>query len=509
MRALIAEDESVLANNIRTCLEHEEFERKRFEVDIAENGAVAMRLIQDNYDVVILDLKMPEVDGTQIIEALSMIHPQKRPWVILITAYPGAYETAYIGIKMGVQALLQKPFELTDLMRVVRELVQSRQQLLESAKHGTKLVCNWALAFSETGTAFIQVNGLLNFVESCPLPWTKSDSLAVSQQAELTGALINTSGSPRTFRRFHARAVGTQLFEKLYVGEIEKSFVSAGSIVLHNHDLKLAFIGPRHFLNLPLEFLNDGADYLVLRHPMRRVITGIRTRRSAGLSDLLSELQEKREKLRILLVASNTPPLLSSVDQEVAAIHSHLKDLLSPRNFVIDYLPTEEATCEEVLARLKGCQYHILHYAGHGYHDEGFPEKSSLFFWEKKGAQGNAKAITVNTLKNTLRLRGHDLRFIYLSCCYGTATSGEAALLNDNFLGIADGLLMAGVPSVMGYRWPISDVGAKELALSFYDSLFVQGELDTALFNARCKVAGAEEGQGLEDWLSPILIVQG
>ena len=79
MRALIAEDEFVLANNIKICLEHEEFEHERFEVDIAENGAVAMRLIQNDYDVVILDLKMPEVDGTQIVEATCRRATNRRP----------------------------------------------------------------------------------------------------------------------------------------------------------------------------------------------------------------------------------------------------------------------------------------------------------------------------------------------------------------------------------------------------------------------------------------------
>lgn len=509
MRALIAEDEFVLANNIKICLEHEEFEQERFEVDIAENGAVAMRLIQNDYDVIILDLKMPEVDGTQIVEALSMIQPQKRPWVVLITAYPGAYETASIGIKMGVQVLLQKPFELTDLMRVIRELVSSRRQLLESANHGTKLQCNWTLALTEVGSAFIQVSGLLNFADSCPLPWTRFDTLVAGQQTEVASAMINTSGLLHSYRKFHAKNIGAELFEKLFVGTIEKSFVAAGSMVLHSHDLKLAFVGPRHYLNLPLEFLNDGSDYLILRHPMKRVITGIRTRGSSGLSYLLSELQDKREKLKILLVASNTPSPLDSVDEEVSAIYNHLKTILPANHCTIDYLPTEEATYDEITARLRSCRYHMIHYAGHGQYDGRFPERSCLYFWEKKGCQGNVKPLPINTLKNTLRLKGHNLRFIYLSCCYGTATSDQPALLNDNFLGIADGLILAGVPSVLGFRWAISDKGARDLALTFYDSLFSQGDLDTALFDARCKVEGSEQGQDIEDWLSPILIIQG
>ncbi len=62
---------------------------------------------------------------------------------------------------------------------------------------------------------------------------------------------------------------------------------------------------------------------------------------------------------------------------------------------------------------------------------------------------------------------------------------------------------------MLGFRWPVSDTEARELALTFYDSLFGQGDLDTALFDARCKLEGSERGQDIEDWFSPILVIQG
>lgn len=224
---------------------------------------------------------------------------------------------------------------------------------------------------------------------------------------------------------------------------------------------------------------------------------------------LLSKLQDRREKLKILLIASNTPPAIGGVDEEVAGLYDRLSNALPSDRFTIDYIPTEKATYDRVMARLTGCNYHVLHYAGHGAHNEKFPERSCLLFWERENRQGEVRALTVDALKNRLRLRGFDLRFVYLSCCSSASASDEGALLDDDFLGIADGLIFAGVPSVLGFRWPASDQGAKELALAFYESLFGQGDLDTALFHARCKVKESEEGQDSGDWLSPILIVQG
>jgi CheY-like chemotaxis protein len=508
MKVLIADDESITANNIKMCLESEVFEGEHFNADLAENGEAALQLLKSGYDLVILDLRMPLVNGIHIVEAIDLMEPKKQPLVVLITAYPDDYKAASIGAQLRVQALVPKPFELPELMGVIRGVLKSRRQLLEAERHGIKPRCDWTLAFSDIGSVFIQVNGLQNFADSCYLPWTKSDMLMAERKAEVAGELFNASGHLHRHHKSFAKDIGVDLFKKLFTGDIQQSFIAAGSVVLHNEDLRLSFLGPRHYLKLPLEFLHDGSDYLVLRHPMRRFITGIRFRGNTGISQLINEMQGNREKLKVLLIASNTRPRIGGVDEEVEAVYNLLCESLPPNSFVIDYLKTEEATFDEVMARLNGCRYHILHYAGHGSHDQNFPGRSSLCFWEKKNCQGELKDLSVNKFKNTLLMKEHNLRFIYLSCCFGTATSNEEILRNDTFLGMADGLILAGVPSVLGFRWPVSDRGAKELATAFYTSLFDQGRLDTALFNARCKVAGSEEEQDFGDWLSPILIVQ-
>jgi CHAT domain-containing protein len=73
-------------------------------------------------------------------------------------------------------------------------------------------------------------------------------------------------------------------------------------------------------------------------------------------------------------------------------------------------------------------------------------------------------------------------------------------------LGLADGLVHAGVPGVLGFRWLVLDEGARALALAFYGSLARQGQVDTALLEARCEVAARDRDD--ITWLSPILIVQ-
>ena len=95
---------------------------------------------------------------------------------------------------------------------------------------------------------------------------------------------------------------------------------------------------------------------------------------------------------------------------------------------------------------------------------------------------------------------------MYLSCCQGATSDAGAALVEDDFLGLADAIIHAGVPSVLGYRWPLSDVSAPKFTTAFYTALAEREELDTAVLEARKAAATASRDD--PTWYSPILIMQ-
>jgi CHAT domain-containing protein len=94
----------------------------------------------------------------------------------------------------------------------------------------------------------------------------------------------------------------------------------------------------------------------------------------------------------------------------------------------------------------------------------------------------------------------------YMSCCQGAQTGARRDLLNNDLLGLTDGAIMAGVPAVLGFRWPVSDVGARELAILFYSALVDTGRPDHALLSARHKFFARHETDPA--WLSPVLVMQ-
>ena len=87
--------------------------RVGFECDHAEDGSVALEKIRsESFDVVLLDLMMPKLNGYQVIEALRDM--KERPQVIVVTAQ-GAKTTTGIEDGEVVRAVIHKPFDLDDV----------------------------------------------------------------------------------------------------------------------------------------------------------------------------------------------------------------------------------------------------------------------------------------------------------------------------------------------------------------------------------------------------------
>lgn len=87
--------------------------RVGYECDNAEDGSVALEKIRsESFDVVLLDLMMPKVNGYQVIDALREM--EERPQVIVVTAQ-GAKTTTGIEDGEVVRAVIHKPFDLDDV----------------------------------------------------------------------------------------------------------------------------------------------------------------------------------------------------------------------------------------------------------------------------------------------------------------------------------------------------------------------------------------------------------
>ncbi len=124
-RILIVDDEEIV---IRSCVRI--LADGDYEVDTARDGLDALKKVHENgYDVLILDIKMPKLDGMELLQRVKEAHPDVD--VIMITGLHDI-ETAVRAMKMGAFDYLPKPFEPEEFQLVVERAFERRQLLQEN-----------------------------------------------------------------------------------------------------------------------------------------------------------------------------------------------------------------------------------------------------------------------------------------------------------------------------------------------------------------------------------------
>lgn len=117
MRILIIEDEYKTAAYLRKGLSE-----NRFIVDTATNGIDGLYFAsQYYYDLVILDVMLPKIDGWTLITSLRQMHPTMR--ILFLTAR-GAIEDKIKGLELGADDYIVKPFIFSELLARVRNLLR-------------------------------------------------------------------------------------------------------------------------------------------------------------------------------------------------------------------------------------------------------------------------------------------------------------------------------------------------------------------------------------------------
>jgi len=121
IRLLIVDDEVQFLTSIAQRLE-----LRGFEVAKAANGLEAVDIARrEKFDLALLDLKMPGLDGREVLEILKNEH--KYLEVIILTGH-GSFESAVECTKLGAYSYLPKPYELDKLIEMMKDAYQARLQ---------------------------------------------------------------------------------------------------------------------------------------------------------------------------------------------------------------------------------------------------------------------------------------------------------------------------------------------------------------------------------------------
>ncbi|KJR45004.1 Acetoacetate metabolism regulatory protein AtoC [Desulfosporosinus sp. I2] len=124
VRVLVADDEVSLRLVLQTAIS-----KVGYGVDTVENGKEALRMAQENYyDVALLDIRMPEMDGLQAFYEIHKIKPDLP--IILMTAF-GSSEIAVETMKRGAFDYILKPFNLEEVKIIVNRAIHMRRLVRE------------------------------------------------------------------------------------------------------------------------------------------------------------------------------------------------------------------------------------------------------------------------------------------------------------------------------------------------------------------------------------------
>ena len=109
--------------------------RMRFDVELAEDGAVGLEKVKQNgnFDLILLDLMMPRVNGYEFIDRITAEHPNDRPHIIVFTA-AGKRGVEKIPPEAVCNSIL-KPFDLERFIEMISDCLSRSHSTDSAAAH--------------------------------------------------------------------------------------------------------------------------------------------------------------------------------------------------------------------------------------------------------------------------------------------------------------------------------------------------------------------------------------
>jgi DNA-binding NtrC family response regulator len=127
--------------------------KNKYDVLLADGPSAGLKIAQEQRpDVVFCDIKMPEMEGPEVLRRLKQIDPEVE--VALVTAY-AAVDTAQLALRYGAIDYITKPFSIQDIMLVADRALERRQEaernrsLLAQLEPATQMLSGHLSAFSQ------------------------------------------------------------------------------------------------------------------------------------------------------------------------------------------------------------------------------------------------------------------------------------------------------------------------------------------------------------------------
>ncbi|WP_405569393.1 sigma-54-dependent transcriptional regulator [Winogradskyella sp. Asnod2-B02-A] len=150
-KILIIEDEAAIRRVLVKILSEE---NNTYQVEEAEDGLVGIEKIKkEDYDLVLCDIKMPKMDGVEVLEAVKKIKPETP--MVMISGH-GDLDTAVNTMRLGAFDYISKPPDLNRLLNTVRIALDRKELVVENKMLKKKVSKNYEMIGKSDGIARIK-----------------------------------------------------------------------------------------------------------------------------------------------------------------------------------------------------------------------------------------------------------------------------------------------------------------------------------------------------------------
>jgi DNA-binding NtrC family response regulator len=222
-KILIVDDEEIV---LKSCLRI--LGDGDYEVEAVQDGQEALRKIEEtDYDILILDIMMPKIDGLEVLQRVKEMHPDID--IIMITGL-SQIKTAVRAMKLGAFDYLPKPFDPDELKLVVERAFERRQ--LQRQNLDTKSAASIKYRFENIIGASPPMQSVYRLIANCAP--TNSTILLVGESGtgkELIARAIhfNSLRKDKPFVAIDCNALSENLLESEMFGHIKGAFTGATS----------------------------------------------------------------------------------------------------------------------------------------------------------------------------------------------------------------------------------------------------------------------------------------
>ncbi len=148
-RILIIDDERSIRNTLKDILEFE-----GYKIDLAENGKMGVQMaLSTTYDLIFSDIKMPEMDGIELLETL---HKEEVEAPIVMISGHGNIETAVECIKGGAFDFIEKPVDLNRLLITTKNALEKKSLVQETKALKRKISTKYQMVGSSAGIEYVR-----------------------------------------------------------------------------------------------------------------------------------------------------------------------------------------------------------------------------------------------------------------------------------------------------------------------------------------------------------------